>query len=122
MAEINRQMPQTHLFSASLQTYRELSDTRDRISPWRRKRFEQEHRTELNAYDHSLEQLRSYNISEDLDVDKVIAMIDQQKEQIADLQREQDSVELRMKKLAEAQQEVQHRQHEQADRRKDMEL
>lgn len=37
------------------------------------------------------------------------------------IQREQDSVELRMKKLAEAQQEVQHRQHEQADRRKDME-
>lgn len=106
----------------TVQTYRELSDTRDRISPWRRKRFEIEHQTELNAYDHSLEQLRSYNISEDLDVDKVIAMIDQQKEQIADLQREQDSVELRMKKLAEAQQEVQHRQHRQADRRKDMEL
>lgn len=65
--------------------------------------------------------LRSLS-SEDLEVDKVIAMIDQQKEQISDLQREQDSMELRMKKLEEAQQEVQHRQHEQADRRKDIDL
>lgn len=74
--------------------------------PWGRKRFLSEHQGELAAYDHAAGQLQALGISQFVDVDKVQAMVDQQDERIAALKQQERTLDLRIRKLKMAQEEV----------------
>jgi hypothetical protein len=101
----------------TVQTYQELSEQRNTVSPWRRKKFELTHQTELDAYDHASERLQHYGISDELESEQVIAIADQQRQLVKDFSQEKKRVEERIIKLKVAQEEVVNRRNEQKQMR-----
>jgi hypothetical protein len=97
----------------TVQTYQELSEQRNTVSPWRRKKFELTHQTELDAYDRTSERLQHYGISDELESEQVIAIADQQRQLVKDFSQEKKRVEERIIKLKVAQEEVVNRGNEQ---------
>lgn len=111
----------------TVDTYKHIQEEIDHAKlPWTKKKLRSEHQFVLEKLEEARVKLSSYGISEDLSVDKVIAMVDQSTEEIGKLTQDKAVLEKRMEKLETARIEMQRPEQEQPEvkrhRSNDMEL
>lgn len=106
-------------------TYKHMQEEIDHTKlPWTKKKLRTEHQYVLETLEQARKNLSANGISDDIPIDKVIAMVDQSEEQIGKLTQEKAVLEKRMEKLEVARIEMQRPAQQEVKRQRgnDMEL